>query len=64
MNHIKTHTDDADYISLLKIAKEPGVIDLPMAQRGPFARAIRAERIAGETTDKAAADLDKAIAAV
>jgi hypothetical protein len=39
-------TTDSDYFSLMKISKEDGVRDLPMAQRGPFAQAIRAERLA------------------
>ena len=49
--------------SIIAISKEEGVRDLPMSIRGPFAQALKAERLAGETTEDALHLLDKAIAA-
>ena len=46
---------------LSEITREPGVADLPLSVRGPFALAIRAER-EGDT-EKATAYLYRAVAA-
>lgn len=52
---------DAKLLNILDVSKEPGVKDLPLRVRGPFAQAIIAERMGDHV--KAAAFLDKAVAA-
>jgi hypothetical protein len=47
-------------LSLINVAKEPGVADLPLKARGAFAKAIIAERKGNH--DEAEKQLEKAIA--
>ena len=49
-------------VNLLEIVKEVGVKDLPTGAKSSFARAIKAERVAGETTPEAEQFLLDAIA--
>jgi hypothetical protein len=48
-------------LSLINVAKEPGIADLPLRARGAFAKAIIAERKGDH--DEAEKQLEKAVAA-
>lgn len=53
--------EDITGLNIVQIAKLPGVLDLPIKVRGPFAQALRAEA-AGEKA-RAEEYLNKAVAA-
>ena len=50
-------------MSLMDFSRLEGVMDLPMAVRGKFAKALMLEAEAGKTTPEAEAALDAAVLA-
>ena len=57
-------TEKDPRLNLMKIIKEDGISDLPMAVKGKFAQAIREERIKGHTTPLAKSLFNEALSAL